>query len=108
MQRLFYVKTLSGMELYCDMCDTLFKQDFVNNNINTFQDIHRSIHKKLNLDTPDLDENPSYTQSKIELWLRLVLSYPQITRTYPHSYPHIDITDDNGYQQWLVWIFGIG
>lgn len=59
------------MELYCDMCDILFKQDFVNNNINNFQDIHRSIHKRMSLDTPDLpdilSDSMGYPQDYLEL-----------------------------------------
>lgn len=65
MQILTYVKTKPNGEtkLYCDMCDSLFDQDFINNNLDTFQDIHRVIHNKMSLNSPDLEKIDSYPQS---------------------------------------------
>ena len=57
MQRLTYVKTQDGFELYCEMCDSLYSKEFVNSDTKHFMDIHRHIHNRLGLDTPDFEEN---------------------------------------------------
>jgi len=68
MQILLYVKTQDGFELYCEMCDSLYSQEYVNSYTKHFMDIHRYIHNKLGLDTPDLPENTeSYPQEYIKL-----------------------------------------
>jgi hypothetical protein len=63
MQRLLVVRRDSGSELYCDMCDSLFSEQFVKEHTQTFLDIHRDMHRQMSLNTPDLSENlDSYPQ----------------------------------------------
>lgn len=57
MQTLQIVRTNTGYELYCDMCDSVFLEDFVKNHIKEFLEAHRHIHTRSRLDTPDLPEN---------------------------------------------------
>jgi hypothetical protein len=70
MQVLTYTRTHDGFELYCDICDMMFVEEFVKSDIKAFADIHRSIHKRMNLDTPDLPDTLSdsigYPQDYIE------------------------------------------
>lgn len=68
MQELIVVKTHDGYELYCDMCDSIFSEQFVREHMSTFCDMHRHIHKQMSLDTPDLPDNlDSYPQDYVEL-----------------------------------------
>lgn len=57
MQKLTYVKTQNGFELYCETCDNLFDEQFVQSNTKYFMKLHRYIHKEMGLDTPDFEEN---------------------------------------------------
>ena len=59
MQEFTVVKTYPNGEesLYCDMCDTLFNKMFSEEKyLDYLTIVHRQIHKKMNLDTPDLLE----------------------------------------------------
>ena len=68
MQELLVVRTHDRYELYCAMCNNLFSEEFVKSDIMYFCDIHRFIHKRDGLDSPDLPDNlPDYSQNYIEL-----------------------------------------
>jgi len=50
------------------MCHSVFAEWFVKNDVPAFCDIHRDIHRRMSLDTPDLPDNlPDYPQNIIEL-----------------------------------------
>ena len=57
MQILQVVRTSTGYELYCEMCNSTFLEDFVKNHIKEFAEAHRHIHTRSGLDTPDLPDN---------------------------------------------------
>lgn len=54
MQILTYI---TKEQLYCDICYTVFSEELVKADMMAFQDIHRYIHKKMDLNTPDYPEN---------------------------------------------------
>lgn len=56
MQQLMIVKQYGRYSLYCAMCKNLFDKDFVLDNIEYFLDIHKQMHTRMDLNTPDIEE----------------------------------------------------
>lgn len=72
MQELQVIKTytksnINEYSLYCKTCDSVFDKEMFLQDIPYFTELHRVIHRKFNLDSPDIPDNLGLERNYIEL-----------------------------------------